>query len=227
MKISVLGTGMVGLTIAQKLTSMGHEITLGTRNSSATLKRTDPVARIDMNLADWLKKYSAVELTDFDKLPSSDVFINATNGASSLGVLGLVGDQKLAGKILIDVANPLDFSHGMPPTLSVCNDDSLGEQIQRAFPKTKVVKTLNTMNCNLMMDPSMVPGDHNVFVSGNDDEAKDSVRKLLEEIGWKKDNVIDLGDITTARGTEMLLPVWLRLWGALGTAEFNFNVVRK
>lgn len=114
----------------------------------------------------------------------------------------------------------------MPPTLSICNTDSLGEQIQKLFPNTKVVKTLNTMNANLMVNPKIIPGEHNLFLSGNDKSAKGEVEKLLISFGWDKSNIIDLGDISTARGTEMLLPIWLRLWSALGTSEFNFRIVK-
>jgi predicted dinucleotide-binding enzyme len=127
--------------------------------------------------------------------------------------------------VLIDIANPLDFSKGMPPTLSVCNTDSLGEQIQRAFPQVKVVKTLNTMNANLMVNPALLSGDHDVFVSGNDPAAKAQVTNFLkQQFGWK--SVIDLGDITTARGVEMTLPIWLNLFGVLQTPLFNFKIVR-
>ena len=140
----------------------------------------------------------------------------------------LRGDQGFAKadrKILIDVANPLDFSKGMPPTLSVCNTDSLGEQIQRAFPGAKVVKTLNTVNSNVMVDPSLVDGgDHHVFVSGNDEGAKAEVTRILKEwFGWK--NVLDLGDITSARGAEMLLSLWLRLSMTLQTPMATIKVV--
>ena len=139
----------------------------------------------------------------------------------------LSGRQNLKGKVLIDIANPLDFSQGMPPTLSVVNTDSLGEQIQRAFPETLVVKTLNTLSCQLMVAPQAVnDGDHNLFVSGNDKQAKETVLGVLQQFGWKKENVIDLGDISTARGTEQLLPAWIRLWGALDTPLFNFRIVR-
>ncbi len=131
----------------------------------------------------------------------------------------------MSGKILIDLANSLDFSKGMPPTLAVCNTDSLGEQIQRTFPSVKVVKTLNTMNCKLMVNPALVSGDHDVFVSGNDAQAKEDVKQILKTwFGWK--NIIDLGDITTARGTEQLLPIWIRLMGTLGTPNFNFKIVK-
>lgn len=126
----------------------------------------------------------------------------------------------------MDVSNPLDFSSGMPPSLSVCNTDSLGEQIQRAFPNARVVKTLNTINANVMVNPLLVAGgDHDVFVSGDDADARARVSELLKSwFGWR--SVIDLGDITTARGTEMMLPVWVRLWGALGTPMFNFKISR-
>ncbi len=135
------------------------------------------------------------------------------------------GEQNFYGKILIDVSNPLDFSKGFPPALAVCNTDSLGEQIQRAFPNAKVVKTLNTVNCNVMVNPSLVPGDHDIFMSGNDATVKAKVREVLTEwFGWK--SVVNLGDISTARGVEMYLPLWVRLFGAYQNPNFNLKVVR-
>jgi predicted dinucleotide-binding enzyme len=128
--------------------------------------------------------------------------------------------------VLIDVANPLDFSRGMPPSLLVSNTDSLAEQIQRGFPEARVVKTLNTMNCEVMVDPARLPGEHDVFVAGDDDAAKEKVRELLASFGWPSDRIVDLGDITAARATEMYLPLWLRLFGALQTGDFNIKVVR-
>ncbi len=142
-----------------------------------------------------------------------------------MDALKLAGATNLNGKVLLDIANPLDFSKGMPPTLSVCNTDSLGEQIQRTFPDVKVVETLNTMNCKIMVNPSLVPGEHDAFVSGNDRAAKAKVTKILKGwFGWK--SVIDLGDITAARGTEQILALWVRLMGTLGTANFNFKIVK-
>ena len=145
-----------------------------------------------------------------------EMVINATNGTGSLNALRLAGEQNLDGKILLDASNPLDFSQGMPPTLAVCNTDSTGEQIQRAFPKVKVVKGLNTVTALLMVNPALVNnGDHTLFVCGNDAEAKAQVTAWLREwFGWR--DVLDLGDITSARGAEMYLPLWLRLWGASG-----------
>ena len=150
--------------------------------------------------------------------------MNASSGAATLEVLGLAGADNLAGKVLLDIANPLDFSAGFPPTLSVKDTDSLGEQVQRAFPRTRVVKTLNTLTASLMVEPKSLGASSTVFVSGEDAAAKAAVVELLESFGH--DDVIDLGGIETARGTEMLLPIWLRLMGTLGTGHFNFKVVR-
>jgi hypothetical protein len=154
-----------------------------------------------------------------------ELLINATSGDASLEALRLAGAGALAGRVLIDIANPLDFSKGMPPTLSVCNTDSLGELIQRAFPALKVVKALNTTNASVMANPAAVGGgDHTLFVCGNDAAAKAKVTELVRSFGWR--DVVDVGDITAARGTEMLLPIWLRLLGAFKTPLFNFKVVR-
>ena len=175
----------------------------------------------------WQAQHGQVKLGSFAEAAAhGEIVVNATAGMASLDALKRAGEPNLNGKILIDIANPLDFSKGMPPSLSVCNTDSLGEQIQRAFPGAKVVKTLNTMNANLMVNPrQLADGEHHAFVSGNDAQAKVKVTDLLKSwFGWR--NVIDLGDITTARGTEMLLPIWVRLWGALQVPIFNFKIVR-
>ncbi len=216
MKIAVLGTGMVGTTIGSKLAALGHEVRMGARQATnekaqAWAQSAGPKASVG---------------TFADAAAFGELVFNCTSGGGSLAALDAAGAANLRGKILIDVSNPLDFSKGMPPSLFVSNTDSLGEQIQRAFPETKVVKTLNTLNCELMVNPSrLAGGDHDVFVSGNDEEAKGRVAEILRDwFGWKR--VIDLGDITTARGTESWLPMWVRLWGALGTAEFNLKIVR-
>lgn len=217
MKIGILGTGIVGETIATKLAALGHEVLMGSRTKDNTKAQ------------DWAAKMGgkAAVGTFAEAARHAEIVINATQGAASLAALTLAGAENLGTKILIDVANPLDFSKGMPPSLTVSNTDSLGEQIQRAFPGVRVVKALNTMSVDIMINPGSVAGDHDVFVSGNDAEAKEAVAALLVEgFGWKKENVIDLGDITTARGTEALLLLWIRLWGALGNPHFNFRVVR-
>lgn len=215
MKIGILGTGMVGQAIGTGLVQHGHEVKMGARaanNAKATAWASGAGAKASHGIFADAAKFG-------------EIVFNCTSGMASLDALKQAGEQNLSGKVLVDVANPLDFSKGMPPTLSVCNTSSLGEQIQAAFPKARVVKTLNTLNAQLMINPTAVPGPHEVFMSGNDAAAKTQVRQLLSEFGWK--DVIDLGDITSARGTEMLLPIWLRLMGTFGTPMFNFHLARK
>jgi predicted dinucleotide-binding enzyme len=226
LKIAVLGTGSVGQTLAGRLTVLGHSVKVGTRDVASTMSRTEPDAMGNAPFATWEAAHVEVQLTTFaDAVVDVDVIVNALSGSASLPVLQSIGAQRLADKILLDVANPLDSSKGSPPTLFVKDDDSLGEQIQRAFPDLKVVKALNTLTAALMVNPKVLAdGDHTVFVSGNDSTAKQAVTTLLESFGHT--DVIDLGDISTARGTEMLLPIWLRLMGSLNTVMFNFKVVR-
>ncbi|MCX5317646.1 NADPH-dependent F420 reductase [Streptomyces sp. NBC_00154] len=225
MRYAVLGTGVVGQTIAAKLASLGHEVVVGTRDPQSTLARTEPDGYGNPPFSQWLEAHEQVHLETFTEAAAwGEAVVNTTAGAGSVQALESAGSANLAGKVLIDIANPLDFSQGMPPSLNPVNTDSLGEQIQRTFPDVKVVKALNTMNCQIMVDPSRVPGEHTVFVSGNDTDAKKQVAELLASFGWSESSVIDLGDITTARGTEMLLPIWLRLWGAVGHADFNFHI---
>ena len=225
MNIAVLGTGMVGQAIAGRLHDLGHSVVVGTRDPRATLARTEPDQMGNPPFSAWHGAHTGVELATFaDAAARAELVVNASSGSATLEVLQQAGADNLAGKVLVDVANPLDFSAGFPPTLSVKDTDSLGEQVQRAFPQARVVKALNTLNASLMVEPRSLGQSSTVFVSGEDADAKATVGKLLESFGH--DDVIDLGGLETARGTEMLLPIWLRLMGALGTAQFNFKVVR-
>ena len=227
MKAAVFGTGIVGQVIASGLADLGHKVVVGTRDTTSTLARGEKDHYGNPPFSEWYKQHkNKIDVKAFAEAASaSDIIFNCTNGQASIEALRQAGDANLKGKIIVDIANPLDFSHGMPPSLSPGNTDSLGESIQRAFPETRVVKTLNTMNCFLMVNPSAVPGDHNVFVSGNDENAKTTVKEILRSFGWKQTNIIDLGDITTARGTEQLLPIWLRLYGLFRSPMFNFKIV--
>jgi predicted dinucleotide-binding enzyme len=226
MKFGILGTGVVGKTIAARLAGLGHEVVIGTREPEETLSRTEPDAYGNSPFSAWQEEHPEVRLGTFGEAAAhGEMVLNATAGAVSLEALDLAGEDNLNGKILIDVSNPLDFSKGMPPTLWVSNTDSLGEQIQRRFPEAMVVKTLHTMNAYLMVDPAQLAAtDHTVFVGGNDAEAKAQVTELLRSLGWT--DILDLGDITTARGTEMLLPIWVQLFGVLQKPIFNFKIVR-
>jgi predicted dinucleotide-binding enzyme len=222
MNIAVLGTGTVGRAVAARLDELGHRVTVGTRDPEATLARTDDGGA---SYGQWADAHSGVGLARFaDAARDADLVVNATSGQATLAVLALAGAETLAEKTLLDISNPLDFSAGMPPTLFVKDDDSLAEQVQRSFPETRVVKSLNTLTADLMVHPETLPDASSVFVSGDDADAKAQVTDLLTQLGHR--DVIDLGDISTARGTEMYLPLWLRLWGALGSATFNLKIVR-
>ncbi len=211
MKIGVLGTGMVGDALATRFKELGHDVMMGARSASNDKARA------------WAAKSGGRHGTFADAARHADVVVNATSGAASLEALRLAGESNLAGKVLLDVANPLEFKPGAPPSLFLCNTDSLGEAIQRAFPSARVVKTLNTVNCEVLVHPERVPGT-SVFVGGNDAAARQTAAGLLRELGWKQ--IVDLGDITSARGTEQMLPMWLRLMNVLGRADFNFAIVK-
>lgn len=226
MKIGIFGTGVVGQTIAEKLSQLGHQVMIGTRNKEQTLAKKDNDAFGRPPFGEWNKNNPQITLGTLSETASFGEFlVNAASGVGSIDALKMAGEKNLENKILLDIANPLDFSKGMPPSLTICNTDSLGEQIQNAFPKTKVVKSLNTLTAFLMVNPSLLPEPTNVFVNGNDADAKAEVKNLLKSFGWNEKDIIDVGDITTARGTEQLLPIWVRLWGALQTPMFNFKIV--
>ena len=216
MKIAILGSGTVGQTIGSKLVARGHEVKLGSRSAGNEKAR------------DWAARAGATaSVGTFAEAASfAELVFNCTNGAGSIDALRAAGRQNLEGKVLVDVTNPLDFSKGAPPTLFTGSTDSLGEMAQRELPGTKVVKTLNTVNCDLMVDAaSVADAEHQMFVAGNDAGAKAQVTALLKsDFGWK--HVLDLGDISGARGMESYVALWVRLWGSLQTASFNVSVVR-
>jgi len=211
MKIGVLGTGAAGQTVAAKFVALGHDVMMGAR------------AADNDKVLGFASRTGGKAGTFADAAAHGDMVFNCTRGDTSLAALSGLS-QQLEGKILVDVANPLDFSSGFPPHLTVSNTDSLAEQIQRALPKTFVVKSLNTVNAAVMIEPARVPGRHTVFVSGNDQHSKGKVQDFLRSLGWQ--SIIDLGDITSARAAEQLLPLWVRLYGVLGTADFNIAVMK-
>ena len=214
MRFGVLGTGMVGQVIAGKLVSLGHETMMGSRRAG------------NEKATSWADEAGELGLEGSfaDAASHGEVLVNATAGAASLEALEAAGEQNLDGKVLVDIANPLDFSGGMPPTFTVANTDSLGEQIQRTFAGARVVKALNTVTAAVMVEPTIVPGSHNAFVCGNEAAAKETVSDLLESFGWPPSAVIDIGDISGARATEMYLALWLRLMQKTGTPKLNVEV---
>ena len=215
MKIGILGTGMVGTTLGSKLIQLGHAVKIGSRSAD------------NEKAAEWVRTAGsqASQGTFADAAAFGELLLNCTSGSASLEALRMAGAGNLRGKVLVDVANPLDFSQGRPPSLLVANTDSLGEQIQAAFPEAKVVKALNTMWAGIMVNPRLLPDTHHTFLSGNDAPAKARVKELLRSFGWQESEMLDLGDITTARGTEMVLPLWVRIWGATQNGAFNFKIV--
>jgi predicted dinucleotide-binding enzyme len=206
-RIGVLGTGMVGQALAGRCAELGHDVVMGTRDPS------------DGPEGDW-------RLATFAEAAGhAELAVNAVSGAATHEALATVGSA-LDGTVLLDVSNPLDFSHGMPPALLTPAFDSLAEQVQRSLPATRVVKALNTMTARVMVRPDLVPGDHVVLLSGDDDGAKAAVRDLLGSFGWPASRVVDLGGLATARTTEAFVPLWVALWQALGTDAFNISLSR-
>lgn len=217
MKIAVFGTGMVGDTIGSRLIELGHSVMMGSRTAS------------NEKASAFVKKHKdhASAGTYSDAAKFGELIFNCTKGDGSIEALKQAGEA-IKGKIIVDISNPLDFSKGSPPSLipSLSNTNSLGEEIQKTFPTSRVVKTLNTMWCGLMINPNMIAGgNHTNFLCGNDKEAKTTVKSLLKEFGWRDESILDLGDISNARGTESVLPIWLRVWGATQNGAFNFKVV--
>lgn len=215
MRIGVLGTGMVGEALASRLVETGHDVVMGARDA-ANEKATA-----------WASRHPerAGHGTFADAAAHGEVVVNATGGTVSLAALRLAGADNLAGKVLLDVANPMKPDSGFPPQLDPANGDSLGETIQREFPSARVVKALNTMNCDVMADPSLVPGRHDVFMAGEEPAAKAAVRELLQGFGWPDDSIVDVGGIIAARGLEMYLIFWVGLRLSIGHNRFNVRLV--
>jgi 8-hydroxy-5-deazaflavin:NADPH oxidoreductase len=200
-RIGILGTGVVGRTHAERWTELGHDVVVGSRTAT-----------------DDFGTFAAAAA-------HGEVLVNATFGLASIEALTLAGAANLAGKPLIDISNALDFSEGFPPRIGATDRESLAERIQAAFPEARVVKALSTMNVAVQVRPRSLPGPHTVFVAGDDEAAKSVVSGLLHELGWTGDEILDLGDLTGARGPELYMTLWLRIYGAVG-AEFNVHVVR-
>lgn len=210
MQLAILGTGAVGRRLAAGFAASGHDVVLGTRDPEATRARDDWSG--DLPLATYA-----------DATRGADVVVTAVAGNVAAEVLAAAGD--LTGKVVLDPSNPLDFSQGFPPSLGVCNTDSVAEQLQRAHPEARVVKALNTVNNALMLDPGQLAGgDHTMFLAGDDADARAVVRRLLEEAGWT--DLIEFDTLSAARGMEMWLPMWVRLMQQLGHGDFNIKVVR-
>lgn len=224
MKIGMIGSGMVGQTLGAKLAELGHEVTIGIRALGP-----EEMAKPRQNaetLADWARRTGGRVASFAEAAAGGEIVFNATRGEASLQALAAAGAANLAGRVLIDVANPLDFSQGMPPFLvpALSGPTSLGEEIQKAFPEARVVKAFNTVAAPVMVDPSLIPGAHDLFLAGNDAAAKDKVADIARTFGWT--GIVDLGDIVGARASEALLPLWVRQWMLGGSPLVNIRVAR-
>jgi predicted dinucleotide-binding enzyme len=226
MKIGIIGSGAVAQTLGAKLIELGHDVVLGTRDPS----KLDEKKNMAATLREWLAKTGQGQkkgkvVTFAEAAAHGELLISAVHGQNTIEALQIAGADKIGPKVLIDTGNELDFSKGMPPGALASQSNCLAERIQAAFPNLKVVKSLNTIGAPVMVAPqALAGGEHTVFVSGNDPAAKAAVAEVLKSFGWK--DVLDLGDISSARGPEMYMAMWLRLWGATGTAMVNVKVVR-
>lgn len=226
MRIGILGTGAVGRAIAAGFVGAGHDAMIGTRDVDDLLARTEPDGMGNPPFSTWHPANSRVAVGTFAETGAhGELLVNATLGTGSLEALSSAGAADGEGRIVIDVSNPLDFSHGFPPSLFVGNTDSLAEQLQRALPGIRLVKAWNTMTAALMTNPgSLAGGDHSIPICGDDAGAKATVTDLLREFGWN--DVLDLGDLTNARAMEAYVTLWLSLFNAVGTPMVNIKVVR-
>lgn len=230
MKVAILGTGNVGQTFAEKFISLGHQVMMGTRDVADTKARKATDNYGSLPFGEWHSKNPQVQLNTFaETVAFGEIIVNVLQGGITISTINSCNSVDFDGKIIIDIANPLDFSKGFPPSLieGLQNTNSLGEEIQKILPNAKVVKTLNTMYSGIMVNPAMVNnGNHTNYISGNDVVAKEKVKDILKTFGWNEANILDLGDITNARGTEAVLLIWTRIYGATQTGAFNFNIVK-
>lgn len=215
MRIGIFGTGSVGEALGTKLVALGHHVVMGSRTADHEKGRA------------WAQRMgSRAQLGTFeDAARHGELLFHCGSGTAALAILAAVPVELLRHKILVDVTNPLDLSRGFPPSLSTGGGtDSIAEAIQRTYPDLRVVKTLNTVTASVMAEPARAGEGHGLFLSGNDAAAKAEVQALLETFGWSQ--FVDLGDVTTARGAEAYVLLWIRLWGALKTPEFNIRITR-
>lgn len=225
--IGILGTGAVGQTIAAKLVELGNQVMIGTRDVGKTQAQKERTAMGGAPFSEWHKQHAGVKLGTFqDAAKFGDPVFLCLKGDAALGALSLAKAENFKGKTVIDITNPLDFSRGMPPFLvpQYSNTNSLGEEVQKALPGANVVKSLNIVNCEVMVNAKKSGGDSTMFVAGNNAGAKEETKAILQQFGWK--DIMDLGDISGARGMEMMLPVWVRIWATTQNGYIGFKIVR-
>ena len=225
--IGILGTGVVGQTIAAKLLDLGYQVMVGTRDVNKTQAQREPSPMGLPPFSEWHKKHPNVKLGLFvDAAKFGELIFLCAKGQASVDAVKLAQPENFKGKTVVDISNPLDFSKGMPPSLipHLSNTNSVGEEVQKALPDAHVVKSLNIVNCEVMVNARKSGGSPTMFVAGNNPSAKAEVTRVLQQFGWE--DILDLGDISASRGMEMMLPIWLRIWGATKNGYIGFKIVR-
>ena len=214
MKIGVLGTGDVGKALGKAFITLGHEVTMGAREAG------------NEKAVVWAKEMGerAKAGTFADAAAFGEIIVLATLGSANEAALLAAGKDRLAGKVLIDTTNPLDFSGGMPPKLAISGNDSAGEQVQRLLPGTKVVKAFNIVGNAHMFRPSFPGGPPDMLIAGNDAGAKEKVGGILQDFGWA---VVDLGGIEISRYLEPMCIVWVLYGAKTGGWNHAFKLLRK
>lgn len=212
-RVGVLGTGEVGRRLAAGFKDRGYQVMIGSRDSGKS------------ELRDWLSADGrGIEVGTFAEAGAyGEVIVLAVLGAAAEEVIAEAGAQKFTGKVVIDAMNPLDFSGGFPPKLSISGDDSLGERVQRALPDAKVVKAFNTIGNPYFVDPSFSEGKPTMLIAGDDEGAKGTVSDVLKDFGWS--DIIDIGGIEGSRELEAICIVWVKIGGARGAWDHGFKLL--
>lgn len=211
MNIGILGTAGVARALGEGFVKAGHRVMIGGRSADNAEAKA------------WAEGLGIGYGTFADAARFGEIVFNAVKGIVGVESVEQAGAANLKGKILVDLSNPLDFSNGMPPSLTVANTDSIGEQIQRKFPEVRVVKALNTLNLSVMLAPQKLSGPSDLFIAGDDAAAKAEVVAFLKSFGWE--TIHDLGGIIASRGLEMAVVFWASLYGKIGHGTFNFRIV--
>jgi len=212
-RVGVLGSGDVGKRLAAGFRSRGHEVMIGSR---------DPAKP---ELREWLSgDGTGVEAGTFEQAAAhGELLVLAVLGNAAEEAIAAAGPENFHGKIVIDTTNPLDFSKGFPPGLSISGKDSLGERVQRALPQAKVVKAFNTIGNPYFLDPHFKEGEPTMLIAGDDAEAKHTVRDALADFGWS--DVVDIGGIEGSRELEAICIAWVKSGAARGAWDHGFKLL--
>jgi 8-hydroxy-5-deazaflavin:NADPH oxidoreductase len=212
-RVGVLGSGVVGQQLAIGFSGCGHDVMIGTRDPDKP------------ELREWLSGDGAgIRPGSFQEVGAhGELLVLAVLGDAAEQAIAAAGRENFSGKVVIDAMNPLDFSGGFPPKLSITGEDSLGERVQRALPEARVVKAFNTIGNQYFVNPQFSDGQPTMLIAGDDDQAKGTVTDLLADFGWS--DVVDLGGIEGSRELEAICIAWVKLIGVRGSADHGFQLL--